>query len=286
MGLRLEDPLDKHPGEVNLIGGDLAHLDELVDLGDGRGPRHGHGDLEVLSRPVELKVAVGVATARADKRIVGRERGLQDRPTAVELALLLALSDDGADPGRGEEGRDARATRADALGQGALRDQLHVDGTLGVLLLDVGVAAHERALPGANLAVMEEHREPLPLVTAVVADDGQPLAPLSGDGLDDEELVIRVEGCERVGCNGDFFYAGERNDRPCYTNRRGTGALYFDGTFWKICQIGEGPDESGQERGKVTGVDPTMAQSNLAQSSLMIALKAMTQRRRRGIECL
>ncbi len=65
------------------------------------------------------------------------------------------------------------------------------------------------------------------------------------EGLADEELVIRVEGCQRAGCNGDFFFAGERNDHPCFTNRRGAGALYFDGTFWKICQIGEGPDERG-----------------------------------------
>ena len=72
--------------------------------------------------------------------------------------------------------------------------------------------------------------------------DGDPFA---GDLLMDEDLVIRVEGCEKPGCNGDFFYAGERNDRPCFTNSRGAGALYFDGAFWKICQTGDGPGESG-----------------------------------------
>ena len=76
---------------------------------------------------------------------------------------------------------------------------------------------------------------------ALLLDGGDDLL----DGVDEEQLVMRVSGCDKAGCNGDFFYSGERNDRPCFTNARGAGSLYFDGTFWKICQIGEGPSESG-----------------------------------------
>eukprot|EP01043_Picozoa_sp_COSAG02_P060081 COSAG02_NODE_7777_length_2850_cov_2.821156_3_plen_480_part_01 len=62
-------------------------------------------------------------------------------------------------------------------------------------------------------------------------------------GRRDEGMAVRVRGCARSGCNGDFCYAGERNGRPCFTKQRGAGALYFDGTFWKICESGAGPDE-------------------------------------------
>ena len=61
-----------------------------------------------------------------------------------------------------------------------------------------------------------------------------------------ENPVIRVEGCDGVpACNGDFLYAGERNERPCFTHSRGSGALYYDGTFWKLCQHGDGVGMSG-----------------------------------------
>ena len=88
--------------------------------------------------------------------------------------------------------------------------------------------------------------------------DGAFDAEMLADGLE-EELVIRVAGCERPGCNGDFYFAGERNDRPCFTNQRGAGALYFDGTFWKICQIGEGPVESGWNYSQKPGDEPGAA---------------------------
>ena len=65
-------------------------------------------------------------------------------------------------------------------------------------------------------------------------------------GAEKEESVVRVNGCdiEHDGCNGEFLYSGERNGFPCFTNTRGIGSLYFDGTFWKICQIGQGPSEN------------------------------------------
>jgi len=88
--------------------------------------------------------------------------------------------------------------------------------------------------PGAALGLDDDDGD-------LLLDGGDELL----DGFEEEELVIRVEGCEKAGCNGDFFYSGERNDRPCFTNARGAGALYYDGTFWKVCQIGEGPSESG-----------------------------------------
>ena len=52
---------------------------------------------------------------------------------AVDLARLLALGEVGAVAGRREEGADAGAGGADALGQVALRHQLELDlaGAIG-----------------------------------------------------------------------------------------------------------------------------------------------------------
>src|ERR1700688_1811865 len=43
----LEDPLDEDARRVNLVGIELAHLDELLDLGDRDLPRHRRERVEV-----------------------------------------------------------------------------------------------------------------------------------------------------------------------------------------------------------------------------------------------
>ena len=73
--------------------------------------------------------------------------------------------------------------------------------------------------------------------------------------------MVRVQGGGKRECNGDFYYSGERNERPCFTKSSGAGALYFDGTYWKICQIGEGPTEKtrGDRRQQVFPAGQGMA---------------------------
>ena len=58
---------------------------------------------------------------------VGDDAALHDVVLAVELALLLAFADHGAGAGLGEEGRNAGAAGADALGQRALRIELDLE---------------------------------------------------------------------------------------------------------------------------------------------------------------
>jgi hypothetical protein len=56
---------------------------------------------------------------------------------------------------------------------------------------------------------------------------------------------VTVAGCTMARVNGNFAHAGTRNGRACYTHESGQGALYFDGTHWKLCQDGVGDSESG-----------------------------------------
>src|SRR6185437_16135748 len=82
------------------------------------------------------------------------------------------------------EAGDAGAAGADALGESPLRAELDLHLARQVLLGQVGVAAYEAADDARDLAVLEQHRQPLALVAAVVADDGEVLHPAAGDGLD------------------------------------------------------------------------------------------------------
>jgi hypothetical protein len=57
---------------------------------------------------------------------------------------------------------------------------------------------------------------------------------------------IVVSGCSMPNINGTFLQdAAERNGRLCFSKVDGPGALYFDRTYWKLCQSGTGSDESG-----------------------------------------
>jgi hypothetical protein len=59
---------------------------------------------------------------------------------------------------------------------------------------------------------------------------------------------IRVVSGERgIDCSGTYnLIPGQlRNGGPCYTREGGTGAIYYDGTYWKICSIGNGAVETG-----------------------------------------
>ena len=101
----------------------------MVTLAGGR-----HHRIEVARGLAVDEIALGVALPGIDDREVGDEAALHDVALAVELALLLALGDHGAGAGRGEEGRNAGAAGADALGQRALRVELDLELAGEVLL--------------------------------------------------------------------------------------------------------------------------------------------------------
>jgi hypothetical protein len=89
---------------------------------------------------------------------------------AIEVPDLLAVGDRGSDPGRGEEGGDPGAARAQFLGQRSLRRELDLQLAGEVLTLedlvltDVG-ADHLGDLPG-----LEQDPEPVVVDAAVVGD--------------------------------------------------------------------------------------------------------------------
>jgi hypothetical protein len=180
----LDDAFDEQAGQVDVVGVDRAAVNQLVDLGHGDVRRHRHDRIEVAGRAVEAQVAVDVADGGAHDRQVGAQRALEDVSLAVDLAHLLPLGNDRPDARGCVEAGDPGAARADPFRERSLRRQLDLHLALHVKVGEVGVPAHEAADHARDLAVLEQHRQPLALVAAVVADDGQVPDPAARDRLD------------------------------------------------------------------------------------------------------
>jgi hypothetical protein len=147
---------------VDAVGVELARGDEFFDLGDADLAGHRGERVEVAGRLVEDEVAVHVAARCVHERIVGDDRlfehvvalgavGREGRtsfrgdatamPPPVVLARQAALGDLRADAGLCEEGGDARAARAQLLGERALRGELEFELTGEELTLELLVLA-------------------------------------------------------------------------------------------------------------------------------------------------
>src|ERR1019366_4283048 len=89
----LEDPLNEDARRVNVVGIELTHLDELLDLGDRDLPRHRRERVEVARGIAIDEIADRVAPPRLDEREVSPERPLEQVGAPVELPGLLAVGD-------------------------------------------------------------------------------------------------------------------------------------------------------------------------------------------------
>src|SRR4051812_41893844 len=123
----VDDTLHENAGRVNLIRVDLAGGHEMLDLGhrDLAGARHHR--VEIARRLSVDEIALAVALPGVDEAYVGDEAPLHDVGLAVKLPRLFALGDNGADASLGEEGGDAGAAGADALGERALRREFELE---------------------------------------------------------------------------------------------------------------------------------------------------------------
>ena len=58
---------------------------------------------------------------------------------------------------------------------------------------------------------------------------------------------LRVTSDDKsVECSGTYLLEGQqRFGAPCYTRMGRPGAIYYDGSYWKICRAGNGKTEGG-----------------------------------------
>ena len=108
----------------------------------------------------------------------------------------------------------------------------------------LGAWRHERSLIGPFFA----HRlyDGLMLSEPLGVFDSSP-KPIRSDPSSTAASSIRVDSTDAgVQCSGIFVLQSQRrNGAACYTRDTGSGALYYDGSYWKLCQNGSGERESG-----------------------------------------
>ena len=172
------------PGQVDRVGVDRAGLDDLLDLDDRDLAGHRHRRVEVARRAAEHEVAGLVGALRLDQRDLGQQGALHDVGVAVELARLLALGDQRADAGAGEERGDAGAAGAELLGERALRRELELELAGQVLALELLVLADVARDHLLDLARLEQLAEAEAVDAGVVRDDGQVLDARIAQRLD------------------------------------------------------------------------------------------------------
>ena len=169
----LDDAVDEDTRRVDLVGIELADLDELLDLGHADLAASGDHRVEVPGSFSKNEVAGFVALPRLYERDLGFDAGFEHVFLAVEDFRLLAIGQFGGEAGAGVKPGDARAARAQPLGECALRDEFEFEFAAEhlafefLVLADVG-SHHLFYLPGGE---QNPHAEAIH--ARVVADDGE-----------------------------------------------------------------------------------------------------------------
>src|SRR5579859_8117199 len=119
----LENTFHINARSDNAIGIEAAELNQFLHLRDGHIRRRGHHGVKVSGCLSVNKVPPPVALPRFDESVVSLQAALQKIFSAVELAHFLAFGDNSAHARWRKKAGDPRATRPDALGKRALRNQ-------------------------------------------------------------------------------------------------------------------------------------------------------------------
>src|SRR6266852_2317010 len=120
----LEDGVYEDAGGVDLVGRELAELDELFYFGDYVVGGGGHHGIEVARSFSVDEIAPAVALPGFYKSKVTTKRALKNIMAALEFARFFAFGHHGAVAGGCVEGGNAGSAGSDAFGKSALRIQL------------------------------------------------------------------------------------------------------------------------------------------------------------------
>src|SRR6267378_664015 len=101
----LEDGVDIDAGSVDLVGIELAEVDEFFDFGDDEIGSGGHHGIEIASGLAIDEIAPAIALPRFDEREIAANGAFEDVLAAVEFARFFVVSNHGAiSRGRVERG--------------------------------------------------------------------------------------------------------------------------------------------------------------------------------------
>src|SRR6185437_10595309 len=251
LGVRIVDEaLDEDAGCVNLVGVELAGLDDDLGLGDRDAAAGGDVGVEVARGAAVDKIAVGVGFPGLHQREVGVDGALQQILMAVELAHLFAFGDLGANAGARVEAGDAGSAGAHAFGECALRCKLDFDLAGEELALELGILANVAGDHLAYLAGLEQEAKAPAVDAGVVARDGE-VARAGGPESEDEsfgdsakaeaadgnEHAVTSESCERrFGAWIEFVHAIANNSTAPHYAPAAAGMANQRGYVAALCR--------------------------------------------------
>ena len=165
--------MNKDARRVNLIRIEFARLDD--DL------RFRHGDLaaggcvrvEVARRAAIDKVAVQVGLPGFHQGQIGPDAAFQNVRDSVEILVLFAFGNHGADAGSRVKAGNARAACPHALGERSLRAELHFQFAGKELALELDILAHIAGDHLLHLVRFEQQSQAPAIHACVIAGDGQ-----------------------------------------------------------------------------------------------------------------
>ena len=170
--------------QVNFVGGELSHLDELLHLGDGHSCRLSTERVEVSRGLVEDQIAGFIPLLRLDDREVHGDALLQHVRLAMKGLDPLSLRERGGVAGPDVECGDAGAAGPQLLRQGPLRRELQLQLAIQVLLLEDRILSDVGRDHLPDLAGLQQQPQAEARQAAVVADDGEPADPALPQGKD------------------------------------------------------------------------------------------------------
>src|SRR6266446_1241883 len=109
----LEDGVDEDAGGVDLVGRELAELDQLFDFGDYVIGGGGHHGIEVARGLAIDEIAPAVALPGFDESEISAQGALEEVLAAVEFAGFFAFGNHGAVAGGCVKRGNASAAGAD-----------------------------------------------------------------------------------------------------------------------------------------------------------------------------
>ena len=194
---------------VDLVGIEFAGLDDDLGLSDGDFAAGGGVWVEVAGGAAVDEVAVGVGLPGFDESDVSLDAALEDVGVAVEVLVLFALSDKGANAGAGVEAGDACTAGSHALGESALGGELDFEFSGEVLAFELGVFADVAGDHFFDLMGGEKEANSPVVNTGVVAGDGEVACAGVAEGGDEgfgdaaeaeasngEEHAVAHDACE------------------------------------------------------------------------------------------
>jgi len=170
---------------MDLVRIQFTGLSDFFHFGNGDPSATGGVGIEVACCPAIDKVAVQIGLPRLDQRKVGYDAALKDVGLTVEVFVLFAFGNEGADSRPRVEAGNTCPARSHAFSKGSLGTKLDFDFAGEELAFKLGIFSHVAGDHLLDLVRSQKKTESRAIDAGVVAGDGQVANPGIAQGEDE-----------------------------------------------------------------------------------------------------